>query len=283
MSDLFDFDKKPDEYGVMGNPIAHSKSPLIHAAFAKQTRQRMQYHAILVDLGGFAQAVGNFQANSGKGVNVTVPFKQDAWRLADEMSERARLAGAVNTLAFRDNNLIYGDNTDGVGLLRDLQKNHGITLTDKRILILGAGGAARGACLPLLETNPASLVIANRTIDRAVELADLFTRYGPVQGSSYPELSGKQFDVVINATSASLQGELPPLPDQLLAKESACYDMMYGAEPTAFLKWAEQHGCQKRIDGFGMLIEQAAESFMIWRGVQPDTQAVIQQFRAPTP
>ena len=160
MSDLFDFDKKPDEYGVMGNPIAHSKSPLIHAAFAKQTRQRMHYSTILVDLGGFPQAVGNFQANGGKGINVTVPFKTEAWRLADEMSERAKLAGAVNTLVFRDNNLIFGDNTDGVGLLQDLQQNHGISLAGKQVLMLGAGGAARGVCLPLLEAKPAKLMIA---------------------------------------------------------------------------------------------------------------------------
>ncbi len=279
MNDPFDFDKKPDQYGVMGNPISHSKSPLIHAAFAKQTRQRMQYDALLVDLGGFPQAVGNFQANGGKGVNVTVPFKQEAWRLADEMSERAKLAGAVNTLVFGENNTIFGDNTDGVGLLRDIQQNHKIRLENKRILMLGAGGAARGVCLPLLEAKPALLVVANRTVDRAIELAELFSRYGAIQGSSYQELSGKQFDLVINATSASLQGELPPLPDGLLAKESACYDMMYGGEPTPFLQWAEQHHCQKRVDGLGMLVEQAAESFERWRGVRPETESLIQQMK----
>ncbi len=279
MSDLFDFNKKPDEYGVMGNPIAHSKSPLIHAAFAKQTRQRMSYNAILVDLGGFPQAVGNFQATGGKGVNVTVPFKTDAWRLADEMTERAKLAGAVNTLVFRDNNVIFGDNTDGVGLLQDLQVNHGVELANKRILMLGAGGAARGVCLPLLEAKPSKLMIANRTVDRAIELAEMFHSYGDVEGCSYEELTGKQFDVIINATSASLQGELPPLPDNLLADGSACYDMMYGNEPTAFLKWAKQRGCETLIDGLGMLVEQAAESFALWRGIRPETQPVIQQLR----
>ncbi len=281
MNDPFDFDKKPDEYGVMGNPIAHSKSPLIHAAFAKQTQQRMQYSALLVDLGGFPQAVGNFQANGGKGVNVTVPFKQEAWRLADELSERARLAGAVNTLVFGENNTIFGDNTDGIGLLRDIQQNHKIVLENKRILLLGAGGAARGVCLPLLEAKPTLLVVANRTVDRAIELAELFSHHGAVQGSSYQELSGKQFDLVINATSASLQGELPPLPDGLLAEESACYDMMYGAEPTPFLQWAEQQHCQKRVDGLGMLVEQAAESFERWRGIRPETELLIQQMRKP--
>ncbi len=279
MSDPFDFDKAPDEYGVMGNPIAHSKSPQIHAAFAKQTRQRMQYNALLVDLGGFPQAVGNFQANGGKGVNVTVPFKQEAWRLADEMSERAQLAGAVNTLIFSDNNLIIGDNTDGVGLLRDIQQNHKIELKDKRILVLGAGGAARGVMLPLLEAKPEKLVIANRTVERAITLAELFNPYGAVEAASYQELSGRQFELVINATSASLQGELPPLPDDLLAAESACYDMMYGAEPTPFLRWAERHNCQKRVDGLGMLVEQAAESFMLWRGIHPETTALIEQMR----
>ena len=279
MSDPFDFDKKPDEYGVMGNPIAHSKSPLIHATFAKQTRQRIRYNAILVDLGGFPQAVGNFQANGGKGVNVTVPFKTDAWRLADEMSERAKLAGAVNTLVFRDNNMIFGDNTDGIGLLRDLQQNHHIKLEGKRVLMLGAGGAARGACLPLLEAKPAKLMIANRSVERAINLAEMFSEYGPIEGCSYQELAGKQFDIVINATSASLQGELPPLPDNLLTEGSACYDMMYGAEPTTFLQWAAQHGCDKRIDGLGMLVEQAAESFALWRSVQPETQEIIDEMR----
>ncbi len=279
MNDPFDFDKAPDEYGVMGNPIAHSKSPQIHAAFAKQTRQRMQYNALLVDLGGFPQAVGNFQANGGKGVNVTVPFKQEAWRLADEMSARAQLAGAVNTLVFGEKNVILGDNTDGVGLLRDMQQNHGIELKDKRILVLGAGGAARGVILPLLEANPKKLVIVNRTVARAITLAELFSNYGAVEAASYQELSGKQFELIINATSASLQGELPPLPDDLLATESACYDMMYGTDPTPFLQWAEQHNCQKRVDGLGMLVEQAAESFMLWRGIRPDTAAVIEQMR----
>ncbi len=279
MNDPFDFDKAPDEYGVMGNPIAHSKSPQIHAAFAKQTRQRMRYSALLVDLGGFPQAVGNFQANGGKGVNVTVPFKQEAWRLTDEMSERAQLAGAVNTLIFSENNLILGDNTDGVGLLRDMQQNHKIELKDKRILVLGAGGAARGVMLPLLEANPASLVIANRTVERAITLAELFTPYGAVEAVAYQALAGKQFELIINATSASLQGELPPLPDDLLATESACYDMMYGAEPTPFLQWAERHNCQKTMDGLGMLVEQAAESFVLWRGIRPETTAVIEQMR----
>ena len=279
MNDPFYFDKKPDQYGVMGNPISHSKSPFIHAAFAKQTRQRMQYDPLLVDLGGFPQAVGNFQANGGKGVNVTVPFKQEAWRLADELSERAKLAGAVNTLVFGENNTIFGDNTDGVGLLRDIQHNHKIALENKHILMLGAGGAARGVCLPLLEAKPALLVVVNRTVDRAIELAELFSRYGAIQGSSYQELSGKQFDLVINATSASLQGELPPLPDGLLTKESVCYDMMYGVEPTLFLQWAEQQQCQKRVDGLGMLVEQAAESFERWRGIRPETESLIQQMK----
>jgi len=279
MTDLFDFDRPPDQYGVMGNPIAHSKSPQIHTEFARQTRERMVYRAMLVDLGGFAQAVGNFQANGGKGVNVTVPFKQDAWRLADELSERAQRAGAVNTLVFGENNRIFGDNTDGVGLLRDIQQNHQLSLAGKRILMLGAGGAARGVVAPLLESKPQSLIIANRTVDRAIELAQAFSNQEKVAGCAFAELAGQQFDLVINATSASLQGKLPPLPPGLLAQGAACYDMMYGREPTPFLQWARQQGCQKLMDGLGMLVEQAAESFALWRGKRPETTPVIELLR----
>ncbi|MEW5754955.1 MAG: shikimate dehydrogenase [Pseudomonadota bacterium] len=279
MADLFDFDKAPDEYGVMGNPIAHSKSPQIHAAFAKQTGQRMVYRAILVDPGGLAQAIGNFQANGGKGLNITVPFKQDAYRLADELSPRARLAGAVNTLLIRPDGSVYGDTTDGVGLLRDLRENHHIEIANKEVLLVGAGGAARGVIEPLLSTKPRSLVIANRTVDTALELAQLFAAYGPVRGCGFPELAGQGFDVIINATSASLQGELPPLPEGILKAGAACYDMMYGKEPTPFLRWAQARGVDKLMDGLGMLVEQAAESFTLWRGVRPQTQAVIGQLR----
>lgn len=279
MTDLFDFNMAPDQYAVMGNPIAHSKSPQIHAAFARQTQQRMEYSAILVELGGFAPTVGNFQANGGKGLNVTVPFKRDAWRLADELTERARLAGAVNTLVLRADHSIYGDNTDGVGLVRDLTVNHGGVLTGQRILMLGAGGAARGVMQPLLAQNPACLVVANRSADKAIELAVEFATFGPVEGGGYDMMAGRCFDVIINATAASLAGELPPLPEGVLAPGGVCYDMMYGAEPTPFMRWAEQQGAGKVMDGLGMLVEQAAESFALWRKVRPETAGVIAELR----
>lgn len=275
---LLDFDAKPDAYGVMGNPIAHSKSPQIHARFAEQTRQRLTYDAILVDLGGFEQAVGNFQGNGGKGLNVTVPFKQDAWRLVDKRSQRAELAGAVNTIKIEANGDLLGDNTDGLGIVRDLTVNHGALLKGKRILILGAGGAVRGVLEPILAEQPAAVTVANRTVSRAQELAQLFRERGTIDGCGFDELEGP-FDVVINGTAASLQGEVPPLPDHLLADNALCYDMMYAAEPTAFVDWATQHGAAKAVDGLGMLVEQAAESFFIWRGVRPETAPVIEELR----
>ncbi len=277
MSDLFDFDK-PDRYAVMGNPVRHSKSPRLHALFAAQTGQNIEYSAIQVDPGGLEQAIGNFQASDGKGLNITVPFKRIAWELMDELSDRACLAGAVNTVLFR-NNRYFGDNTDGIGLVRDIRDNHQTRLGGKEILLLGAGGAARGAVEPLLTENPAQLVIANRTPDKAKTLAREFGKLGEISGCGLPALAGQQFDLVINATAASLVGELPPLPADLLAERGWCYDMMYGAEPTPFLRWAEQHGATKSVDGLGMLVEQAAESFYLWRSIRPDTAAVIELLR----
>ncbi|MFQ5488569.1 MAG: shikimate dehydrogenase [Gammaproteobacteria bacterium] len=277
---LFDFDAPPDRYAVMGNPVAHSKSPQIHAAFARQTGQRMVYEAIQVDEGGFPQAVGNFQASGGKGLNITVPFKREAWELADERSQRAGEAGAVNTLLFRDDGGIYGDNTDGVGLVRDLVHNHGAVLAGGRLLILGAGGAVRGVLGPLLAERPASLVIANRTLYKAEELAAEFTGEVPIAASGFDELAGQCFDLVINGTAASLQGAALPLPDGILASGAWCYDMMYGSELTPFLRWAQQQGAAQCLDGLGMLVEQAAESFLLWRGVRPETAPVIAMLRA---
>ena len=276
---LLDFDMAPDRYAVMGNPIAHSKSPRIHTLFAEQTRQRLSYEGILVDLGGFAQAVGNFQANGGKGLNVTVPFKQEAWALADERSARAALAGAVNTLVLRPDGSRFGDNTDGVGLVRDLRDNLHAVLAGARVLVLGAGGAVRGVLSPLLEEQPAELVIANRTVGKAQELAALIPGRG-VEGVGFETLAGRQFDGVINGTSASLQGELPPLPDGLLAPGAWCYDLMYGKVPTVFMNWARTQGTDNVVDGLGMLVEQAAESFFLWRGVRPQTAPVIAALRA---
>ncbi|UCE90550.1 MAG: shikimate dehydrogenase [Pseudomonadota bacterium] len=262
----------------MGNPIAHSKSPRIHSLFAKQTDQNIEYTAILVDVGGLAQAVGNFDAAGGKGLNITVPFKQEAWDLVDERTPRAERAGAVNTITF-DQHRMSGDNTDGVGLVTDLVDIHGIALRERRILLMGAGGAARGVLAPLLEHQPAGVVIGNRTPDRAVELAGAFSDLGAVSGSGYPSLEGQQFDIIINATAASLQGELPPLPDGVFSAGGCCYDMMYGAEPTPFMRWAQAHGATNILDGLGMLVEQAAESFFIWRGVRPRTAEVLATLR----
>ncbi|VAX10684.1 Shikimate 5-dehydrogenase I alpha [hydrothermal vent metagenome] len=278
MTDIFDFSPKIDDYAVMGNPIGHSKSPAIHAQFAEQTKQVINYTAIHVDIGGFEQAVGNFIASKGKGLNITVPFKQEAWNLADECSERAERAGAVNTLIVKDKKII-GDNTDGVGLVRDLTDNKKLALKNTRILLMGAGGAARGVLLPLLNQQPAQLTIVNRTAEKAKDLADSFADQGKTLGCGYDVLGSESFDLIINATAASLQGELPPLPEGIIASGGACYDMMYGSEPTTFMRWCEQQGADKVFDGLGMLVEQAAESFYLWRDVRPQTVEVIDVLR----
>lgn len=278
MTDLFDFDK-PDQYAVMGNPINHSKSPQIHRAFAQETAQNIEYNAIHVDVGGFAQAVSHFQGHGGKGLNVTVPFKLEAWKLADTLSERAQRAGAVNTLILEKDGHIQGDNTDGIGLVSDIMEHLGWPIAQQKILILGAGGAARGVLGPILDNQPASVYIANRTASKAVDLASLFADMGNIEGGGYDAIVGQQFDLVINATAASLQGEVPPLPDDLISPGGYCYDMMYGDKPTAFMQWAQQHGVSKISDGLGMLVGQAAESFTLWRGVRPAVTPVIQAIR----
>ncbi len=284
MSSLFDFDKPADAYAVMGNPISHSRSPQIHAAFAKQTGQHIVYTAIQVDPGGFGQAAGNFFANGGKGLNITVPFKTEAWRLAGKLGAEAKQAGAVNTLLLDAHGVLVGRNTDGVGLVRDILHNHGGSIAGKRVLLVGAGGAARGVLQPLLAEAPAQLLIVNRTASRAHELAADFNLSGSKQslvtGSGFDDLEGRRFDLIINATTASLQGEVPPLPSEVCTKNSWCYDMMYAALPTPFMRWAEQHGAEKSVDGLGMLVEQAAESFFHWRGVMPETRSVIQAVRS---
>jgi shikimate dehydrogenase len=271
---------KPDQYAVMGNPIAHSKSPMIHALFAKQTGQKLDYGAIQVEIGQFNEAVSEFRELGGRGLNVTVPFKRDAWRLVDERSDCAALAGAVNTIVVRADGSLYGDNTDGVGLVRDIKENQGVAIAAKKVLMLGAGGAVRGVLGPLLQESPAEVVIANRTPERAQELADAFEEYGRIEGCGFDDLDGSRYDIVINGTSASLKGEVPPLPEGILAKGAFCYDMMYGAEPTAFMVWADEEGCEQVSDGLGMLVEQAAESFLLWRGVRPETAPVIKAVRA---
>ena len=270
-------DRLVDRYAVVGNPIAHSKSPVIHAAFAVQTGQALTYERMLAPIGGFAGAVGEFFAQGGKGLNVTVPFKLDAHALADDLSERAAAAGAVNTLKMDDGRL-FGDNTDGAGLVNDIVRNAGYSLAGRRILLVGAGGAARGVVLPLLKESPAQLVIANRSAGKAEELAVQFAAYGKVGAAQFAELDGV-FDVIVNATSASLGGEMPPLAAGLFGKSTLAYDMMYGDVPTVFLQFAASRGAQTR-DGLGMLIEQAAEAFFLWRGVRPETAPLFAQLRA---
>lgn len=271
-----------DCYAVMGNPIEHSKSPIIHHMFAEQTGQVLSYDALLVSTDGFAQAVAAFLIAGGKGLNVTVPFKQEAWEIADELTPRARQAGAVNTLMIRESGQLFGDNTDGVGLVRDLTGNLGIALEGKSLLMLGAGGAARGVLMPLLEQRPARLLIANRTAARAVQLARSFADQGTLDGCGFDELAGQQFDVVINATSAGLNDQVPALPGGVISPQTCCYDMMYSSQATSFQRYARQLGAQQAFDGLGMLVEQAAESFSLWRNTRPDTKPVIQALRNST-
>lgn len=269
-----------DQYAVFGNPIEHSKSPFIHAAFASQTGQDMAYSKQLVELDGFNTSADAFFAAGGKGLNITVPFKQDAYSYAARLTPRARHAGAVNTLALQEDGTILGDNTDGVGMVRDLLENLGWEIRGKKVLVLGAGGAVRGVLEPLLQELPQHIVIANRTIDKALQLAKGFAEMGYLLGCGFDMLEGQQFDLVINGTSASLAGELPPLPDDLLTAEGRCYDMMYAAAPTPFMVWAQQHGARGVSDGLGMLVEQAAQSFQLWRGVCPETGPVIASLRS---
>ncbi|MBZ0091903.1 MAG: shikimate dehydrogenase [Sulfuricellaceae bacterium] len=272
-----------DRYAVIGNPIAHSKSPRIHAEFARQTGQDLSYEALLAPLDGFAAAVQAFREQGGRGMNVTVPFKLEAFALArkgDRLSERASLAQAVNTLKCEADGHLYLDNTDGAGLVRDIVHNLGFSLAGKRILLMGAGGAARGVVLPLLQQQPQALVIANRTAGKAFAMASDFAPYGAVAGSGYDDLAGQTFDVVINATSSSLNEELPPLPQGVFAAGALAYDMMYGKD-TPFLRFARGQGAARLADGLGMLVEQAAESFFLWRGVRPDTAPVIALLKAP--
>lgn len=268
----------PDRYVVIGNPIKHSKSPDIHARFAQQTEQALIYERLLAPLDGFVQTAEAFFASGGKGANVTVPFKLDAYGYATGLTERAKAAGAVNTLK-SEGSTVLGDNTDGVGLVTDITRNAQAPLSGKRILLLGAGGAARGVILPLLMQQPATFVIANRTRAKAEELARHFTLQGSqLQVCDFVAIN-QSFDVIINATSASLTAEVPPVPHAAFNPQTLAYDMMYAKELTPFLQLASRHGAQVR-DGLGMLVEQAAESFFIWRGVRPDTASVYNELRS---
>jgi shikimate dehydrogenase len=266
-----------NRYAVIGNPVAHSLSPRIHGEFARQTRQDLEYGTILAPIGEFAATVDRFRAAGGRGLNVTVPFKLDAFAYATSLTERARSARAVNTLKF-DDRAILGDNTDGAGIVADIARL-GISLRGTRILLMGAGGAARGVVQPLLAEKPALLAIANRTVERARDLAQRWRAHDVVRGGAYDDFKAERFDVVINATSASLHGEVPALPAHALAGTALAYDMVYGDRPTPFLVAAKAQGALRLADGLGMLVAQAAESFCLWRGVRPDTTPVIAMLR----
>jgi shikimate dehydrogenase len=266
-----------DRYGVMGYPVSHSRSPIIHRLFALQTKQNLQYELLQVAPAKLESAIQQFGRTGGKGLNITVPHKSEVVRLVGKMSDRASNAGAVNTLVFRDDG-IYGDNTDGVGLLRDLQSNLRVQLRDSRILILGAGGATRGIVAPLLEAEPETIVIANRTLSKAQALAEHFSASGPVVSCRFKDVGTLPiYDLIINATSAGLKGETPPYPEEAIHEHTVCYDLSYGLTPTPFASWAAEHGAARSVMGWGMLVEQAAESFYIWRGVRPDTAPVLKQ------
>ena len=247
--------------------------------FARQTAQDMTYDRLLAPLNEFEKTVQDFVSSGGQGMNVTVPFKQQAWAISDQLSDRAQRAGAVNTLTCMADGKLSGDNTDGAGLVRDLTLNHRVSVAGSRVLILGAGGAARGVLAPLLSLHPARLVVANRTAERAVELARLFIDQGLVMGCGFERVGHEAFDLIINATSAGLHDQTPPLPRASIGQDTVCYDMFYADEPTAFVRLGLERGCALAIDGLGMLVEQAAESFSIWRGIMPDTAPVIHALR----
>lgn len=266
-----------DRYAVFGNPINHSKSPFIQTLFARQTQQEMTYEKILAPLDDFAGTIQHFFAEGGKGCNVTVPFKEQAFTLAQQLTPRAQLAGAVNTLKLTDDGVLLGDNTDGAGLVQDLAF-HLEDVNAERILIIGAGGASRGVIGALLERKPKLLMIANRTKSKADTLAAIFSRLGPVESCSFDDLN-EPYDLIINATSASLSGELPAVPSAIIGKNTVAYDMVYSSSITPFNAWAHDHGAIKTLDGLGMLVNQAAESFVIWRGIRPGTRLVLREMR----
>jgi shikimate dehydrogenase len=264
-----------DQYGVVGHPVAHSLSPFIHAMFARQTGQAMSYRLFDVAPEQLDERIAAFFAEGGRGLNITLPYKVAAVARANELTRRAQHAGAINTLAMRQDGTILGDNTDGVGLTQDLCVNQRVVLTRRRVLIIGAGGAARGVIAPLLGLEPEVIVIANRTADRAKALATAFAQLGNVQGVGFRYIAGGAFDLVINATSASLTSEIPDVPVAVIGPDTFCYDMAYGKGDTAFVRWCLELGCRAAVPGWGMLVEQAAESFRIWHGVRPLTGPVL--------
>lgn len=269
-----------DQYGVVGHPVAHSLSPFIHAMFARQTGQSMSYRLFDFAPEELDQRIAAFFAEGGHGLNITLPYKVTALTRANELTPRAQQAGSVNTLAMRKDGTILGDNTDGVGLTQDLCVNQHVVVTQRRVLIIGAGGAVRGVLAPLLALTPEVVVIANRTADRAKALAGAFTQMGNVQGVGFRYIAGGPYDLVINATSASLTGEIPDVPLAVIGPDTFCYDMAYGKGDTAFVRWCVELGCRAAASGWGMLVEQAAESFRLWRGVRPLTGPVLAALNA---
>ncbi len=270
-----------DHYAVFGNPIAHSKSPEIHAAFARQTEQSLRYTAECPPIDGFPAAVTAFFERGGRGCNITVPFKLEAANIADDISELAQRGGAINTLIKTDDNRIRGHNTDGVGLVRDLQSRQGVVLEGKRVLIIGAGGAVRGVLQPLLNANPQSILVANRTGAKATSLAARFADLGNIAGCGLDDIDSAPFDLIINGTSTGLDGDVPAVPAACV-RNAHCYDMFYGSQDTAFVTWCKRQGAAHATDGLGMLLEQAAESFSLWRGVRPEVDPVLESIRAAT-
>ena len=270
-----------DQYGVFGHPVGHSLSPFIHGMFARETGQEMSYRPHDVVPEEFAARVREFFEKGGRGLNITLPHKIAAVEVAHDLTERAAHAAAVNTLALREQGIL-GDNTDGAGLVRDLCDNLGVVITNRQLLVLGAGGATRGILAPLLGLEPAALVIANRTAERAEALAAAFTDLGATRGVGFTDVGDAPFDLIINATSASLTGDIPPIPPSALGPDTVCYDLAYGRSATGFIRWAEDAGCARAFQGLGMLVEQAAESFYLWRGVRPDTAHVLSLLRVRT-
>ena len=269
-----------EHYAVFGHPIDHSQSPKIHQLFAEQTGQvDMDYTARDVPAEQFEAALKHFFNNGGKGINCTVPLKELAWRQLEQCSPRASFAQSVNTIKLQADGCLYGDNTDGSGLVRDLTENLGIQLHKQSVLVLGAGGATRGILAPLLALQPSDLVVANRTVSKAVALSQAFSELGAISACGFADLRGKSFDLILNATAASLSGELPPLPEHVLSEGGCCYDLAYSNKPTPFVLWGQQQQAAVSIDGLGMLVEQAAEAFLLWRGVRPETAPVINLYR----
>lgn len=271
---------EPARYAVIGHPIKHSRSPFIHARFAAQVGHDLTYTTIDAPPASFNRLTREFFERGGSGLNVTVPNKEAAFQMVHELTERAERAGAVNTMALREDGGLLGDNTDGAGLARDLVNNHRVSVAGRRVLLLGAGGAARGVLAPLLGLRPSELTVVNRTVERAQALAEEFADLGQLSGIGYDELRNKPYDLVINATAASLAGEVPAMPPGVVDNHTICYDLAYSREETPFVRWAQGRGAARAMDGLGMLVEQAAESFYLWRGERPDTASVLNALAA---